>query len=89
MSTNYTTLTAFQAGTQQELHGVFAAPGLVAAAAGDFRLRGDSAAIDRGVALPGINDGYVGAAPDLGAFERDPERIFANGMDWPRGAPPF
>lgn len=89
MSTNYTTLTAFQAGTQQELHGVFAAPGLVAAAAGDFRLRGDSAAIDRGVALPGINDGYIGAAPDLGAFERDPERIFANGMDWPRGAPPF
>ncbi|WP_386071253.1 right-handed parallel beta-helix repeat-containing protein [Tahibacter sp. UC22_41] len=87
MSTNYTNLAAFQAGAQQEIHGVFAPPGLVAAAAGDFRLRSDSAAIDRGAVLPGINDGYAGAAPDLGAFEHDADRIFANDFGWPKGAP--
>ena len=36
----------------------------------DFRLRPGSAAIDAGVALPGINDDHSGAAPDLGAYER-------------------
>ena len=36
---------------------------------GDFRLAKGSAAIDMGVALPGINDGYKGKGPDLGAFE--------------------
>jgi len=29
----------------------------------------DSGAIDAGVVLPGITDGYVGAAPDIGCFE--------------------
>ena len=35
----------------------------------DLRLRADSAAIDAGIELPGINDGYPGRAPDLGAYE--------------------
>ncbi len=35
----------------------------------DFRLRPGSAAIDRGVPLPNITDGYAGRAPDLGALE--------------------
>jgi len=35
----------------------------------DFRLKPGSAAIDRGIALPNINDGFTGKAPDLGAFE--------------------
>ena len=35
----------------------------------DFRLKPGAAAIDRGVALPNINDGFAGKAPDLGAFE--------------------
>jgi hypothetical protein len=35
----------------------------------DFRLAAGSAAIDAGVALPTINDGYTGRAPDLGAYE--------------------
>jgi hypothetical protein len=35
----------------------------------DFRLRPGSAAIDRGVGLPNINDGFSGKAPDLGALE--------------------
>jgi hypothetical protein len=35
----------------------------------DFRLKKGSAAIDAGVVLPTINDGFAGAAPDLGAIE--------------------
>ena len=35
----------------------------------DFRLRPGSAAIDRGVAIPNVNDGFAGKAPDLGALE--------------------
>jgi hypothetical protein len=35
----------------------------------DFRLKPGSAAVDRGVALPNINDGFTGRAPDLGALE--------------------
>jgi len=35
----------------------------------DFRLKPGSAAIDRGVVLPNITDGYSGRAPDLGALE--------------------
>jgi len=35
----------------------------------DFRLKPGSAAIDRGVALPNITDGFAGKAPDLGALE--------------------
>jgi len=35
----------------------------------DFRLRPGSAAIDRGVVIPNINDGFSGKAPDLGALE--------------------
>ena len=35
----------------------------------DFRLRPASAAVDRGIALPNVNDGFTGQAPDLGALE--------------------
>jgi hypothetical protein len=35
----------------------------------DLRLEAGSAAIDVGSAIPNINDGYVGAAPDAGAYE--------------------
>jgi hypothetical protein len=34
-----------------------------------FRLRADSPAIDRAAAIPGVTDGHVGPAPDLGAYE--------------------
>lgn len=36
----------------------------------DFSLNPGSPAIDVGVALPPYTDGFVGSAPDLGAFER-------------------
>lgn len=35
----------------------------------DFRLMPASPLIDRGVIVPGFNNGYAGAAPDVGAFE--------------------
>src|SRR5215469_4987884 len=35
----------------------------------DFSLRPGAPAIDAGVVLPGITDGFTGRAPDLGAFE--------------------
>jgi hypothetical protein len=35
----------------------------------DFRLKPASAAVDRGVPLPTVTDGFTGGAPDLGALE--------------------
>lgn len=39
----------------------------------DFRLRASSQAVDAGVAIPNITDGFSGKAPDLGALERGKE----------------
>jgi hypothetical protein len=36
----------------------------------DFGLKPGAAAIDRGVVLPNVNDGFRGKAPDLGALEQ-------------------
>jgi len=38
-------------------------------AANDYRLTEGSTAINSGAVIPGITDGYVGAAPDVGAYE--------------------
>jgi hypothetical protein len=35
----------------------------------DFRLKPGSAAVDRGIAIPNVTDGFAGQAPDLGALE--------------------
>jgi hypothetical protein len=35
----------------------------------DFRLMSNAPAIGAGVVIPGFTDGYVGLAPDLGAYE--------------------
>ncbi len=35
----------------------------------DFRLKAGSAAVDKGVALPTVTEGFAGKAPDLGAIE--------------------
>jgi hypothetical protein len=37
----------------------------------DFRLRPGSAAVDKGIVLPTVTDGFTGKAPDLGAYELD------------------
>jgi hypothetical protein len=80
----YKTLADFQAATGQEAHGlevdfdifekmvppdpskrhaVYHAMDL------NFRLRPRSKAVDAGVAIPTVNDGFTGRAPDLGALE--------------------
>ena len=35
----------------------------------DFRLRPGSAAVDWGLVLPSVTDGFTGSAPDLGGLE--------------------
>ncbi len=47
----------------------FPDPALTERAPADLRLRSGSAAVDAGLLIPGINDNYTGAAPDLGALE--------------------
>ena len=41
----------------------------VNSAAGDYTLKSGSVAINAGTVIPGITDGYVPSAPDVGAFE--------------------
>jgi hypothetical protein len=36
----------------------------------DFSLRAGAAAVDHGMTLPNVTDGFTGSAPDLGALER-------------------
>ncbi len=45
-------------------------PGFVRPETGDFSLAPGSPALDRGLPLPGLNDGFRGKAPDLGALEQ-------------------
>jgi parallel beta-helix repeat protein len=49
---------------------VFADPLVVNLAGHDYRLQAGSPAIDRGRSIPGITDGFTGAAPDAGRYER-------------------
>jgi parallel beta-helix repeat protein len=68
-NTHLTTIAEITAATAQESHGISAAPGFVAPATADFTLGPSSSLIDRGVYIPGINDGFKGQAPDIGAIE--------------------
>jgi hypothetical protein len=45
-------------------------PDFVDAANHNYQLQPSSPCIDAGVHIPGINDGYSGSAPDIGAFEQ-------------------
>jgi hypothetical protein len=54
----------------------------------DFRLRPRSAAIDRGMVLPTITDGFKGRAPDLGAYEFGSTPPHYGPEVWPVGAAP-
>lgn len=47
----------------------------------DFRLRSGSGAIDYGIEIEGITDGYLGEAPDAGAYEYGKANWRA-GADW-------
>jgi hypothetical protein len=62
-------LRVVQEKARQYLHGRNAFPGFVNAETGDFALRPDSPLVDAGIHVPGINDDFAGAAPDIGAVE--------------------
>lgn len=51
----------------------------------DLALADDARAVDVGVVIPNINDGFAGVAPDLGALERTAsgpnDRIFGDGFE--------
>jgi hypothetical protein len=99
----YDTLGDYQKGSGQDAHSVlvdlnaFVNVGpvdpsdprrLYAPEALDFRLRPHSVAIDRGVVLPTITDGFTGKAPDLGAIEFDSKPSHYGPEVWPLGSPP-
>ncbi|WFB34354.1 right-handed parallel beta-helix repeat-containing protein [Kiritimatiellota bacterium B12222] len=49
---------------------VWSKPEFMDAASGDYRLVANTAGVDQGVVLPGVNDGFLGDAPDIGAYEQ-------------------
>ena len=53
----------------------------------DFSLTAGSSAIDRGIELPTITDGFTGSAPDLGAFEFGQPMPPYGPAEWPVGVP--
>lgn len=66
-STNdrYDDLASFSQGTGQETNGLFVEPDVDTA----LRPNPSSPAVDSGLLIPGVNDDYVGSAPDRGAYE--------------------
>ena len=69
--------------TGQELNGVDLGDGTTALmnpAALDFTPRPGSPLIERGIDIPGVTDGFLGAAPDIGAVES------GTGVAWPVAA---
>ena len=69
LGTRYADVLAFRRVTGQELAGLSAPPNLTDPATGDFTPRADSSLIDRGVLIAGINEGFAGRGPDIGAIE--------------------
>lgn len=68
-NTNYSTIAALRSATGFELQGKSGNPLFVNAAGGNYHLQATSPAVDAGIIIPGVNDGWSGAAPDAGAFE--------------------
>jgi hypothetical protein len=81
-ASRYTSIPQFTTGTGFEAHGVrvykatcfetFAVtnPAPASVMPHYMTLASNSPALNRGVVLANINDGYIGSAPDLGAYER-------------------
>lgn len=66
---DYYSIAMLCAATGLECNGHENPPGLANPGGGDFSLLPTSPNIDRGVVIPGINDGFSGSAPDVGAYE--------------------
>ena len=65
-STYYSSYDSWRSATGQETSGYWGDPQVDPVT---FHLNLGSSAIDKGVIITGINDGFVGSAPDMGAFE--------------------
>lgn len=66
---NYAAITDLCKATGLECNGHENQPMLSNPGGGNFTLLPASPNIDRGILIPGINDGFYGSAPDIGAFE--------------------
>jgi hypothetical protein len=66
---NTNSIATFRSWTGFELSGYQSDPRFVNRAAGDFSISATSPAVDRGVLLSGITDGYLGTGPDVGRYE--------------------
>lgn len=66
---NYNTISTLCLASGLECDGNENLPGFVNPTGGDFTLLSSSPNIDRGVVLSGINDNFIGNAPDVGAYE--------------------
>ena len=70
-----------------EEHGITERPVFRGEGIGDYRLAPGSPGLDAGLPLPGVNDGFSGEGPDMGAFEGDSPRLFPPRPDgiwiWP------
>ncbi|MBI5933583.1 MAG: right-handed parallel beta-helix repeat-containing protein [Chloroflexi bacterium] len=66
---DYLSMSLLCAATGLECHGHESPPGFVNPLGGDFTLMSTSPNVDAGVVILGINEDYVGSAPDVGAFE--------------------
>jgi hypothetical protein len=65
----YSTIAAFSASSGMETHGISADPKFNSNSNKNFSLLQKSPAIDKGVLIPNINDGFSGSAPDIGCYE--------------------
>ena len=52
-----------------EIHGMSVLPAYGDPSQSDFSVPADSPLVDAGLLIPGINDDFTGAAPDIGAYE--------------------
>jgi hypothetical protein len=66
---HYDTVEAYFDATGLCEHCLGADPAFVDGSGGDYELLDSSEAIDRGTVIPGVDDDYVGGAPDIGAYE--------------------
>jgi len=55
----------------------------------DFRPRAGSDLVDAGKVIPGITDGYIGKAPDIGAYEYGDPNYWIPGRKWPKASTPI
>lgn len=62
--------TTAYSGTSAGAHSITTAPSFVDATQHDFTPASGANIVDTGLAIVGINDGYFGSAPDMGAVER-------------------